>query len=89
MDGFFRILKKAVSELICTRLYKVTCAQACIFCFVQTNRGNGSLNHRLSKDISKINKVGSLVEMLNIFYLSMKTLPMLKMNTDLSIIEVK
>ena len=32
-----------------------------MFCFVQTNRGNGSLNHRLSKDISKINKVGSLV----------------------------
>ena len=29
------------------------------------------------------------LEMLNIFYLSMKTLPMLNMNTDLSIIEVK
>ena len=29
------------------------------------------------------------LEMLNVFYLSMKTLPMLNMNTDLSIIEEK
>ena len=30
MDGFFRILKKAVSELICTRLYSTERKGYCI-----------------------------------------------------------
>ena len=36
MDGFFRILKKAVSELICTRLYTHSLIYFCVHYFLQS-----------------------------------------------------